>query len=106
MIKVTFIEPGGQRHEVQTATGYDLMTVAVNNMIPGILGECGGNCSCGTCLVSLDSTWQGKAGNASELERSIISGYRSCSEDLRLACQIALTEDLDGLEISLLDEFY
>ena len=52
MPTVVFIEHTGVRHEVQALPGRSLMQVARDSNVPGILGDCGGSCSCATlpCL--------------------------------------------------------
>jgi 2Fe-2S ferredoxin len=46
---VTFIQADGNSQEVNAETGNSLMQAAVDNMVEGILAECGGSCSCATC---------------------------------------------------------
>ena len=43
MPKVTYIEANGQSHEVDLDAGVSLMQGAVDNMIEGIVAECGGS---------------------------------------------------------------
>ena len=40
------------------------MAAAVRNGIPGIIGECGGNCSCATCHVYVDDEFSASVGGA------------------------------------------
>ena len=51
MGKITFIEHDGTEHVVEFEAGASLMQIAVDNMIPGIDADCGGECACGTCHV-------------------------------------------------------
>ena len=51
MPTVTYIEASGASHEVNIDSGTSLMQGAVDNMIEGIVAECGGSCSCATCHV-------------------------------------------------------
>ncbi len=48
---VTYIESNGSEHQVQVPDGTSVMQGAVDNMIDGIVGDCGGECSCATCHV-------------------------------------------------------
>jgi hypothetical protein len=43
MIKIIFKEHSGAVHEVTGTEGETLMDVAMNNMVPGIDGDCGGD---------------------------------------------------------------
>jgi len=47
-----------------TAVLFERAQAATNqsNAIPGIDGICGGNCSCGTCLVYVDEACLGAVG--------------------------------------------
>ena len=49
MPKIVYVEHNGTEHEVQVDVGTSLMQAAVNQMVPGIEGDCGGLCACGTC---------------------------------------------------------
>ena len=43
MAKITYIEHGGQKHEIDVANGLTVMEGAVQNDIPGIDADCGGS---------------------------------------------------------------
>ncbi|GAS90167.1 2Fe-2S ferredoxin [Mycolicibacterium brisbanense] len=51
MAVVTFVSHDGEKYEAPLAEGQSLMQVAVNNAVPGIDGDCGGEAACGTCHV-------------------------------------------------------
>ena len=70
------------------------MQAAVNNDVPGIAGECGGCVSCATCKVHLPDAWLTMVGEPGELERSLIEDE---GPNVRLSCQINVTDALDGL---------
>ena len=48
MAKITFIEHNGTPHTVEIAIGKTVMEAAVNNNVPGIDADCGGECACAT----------------------------------------------------------
>ncbi len=98
MPTVHFIEASGTRHSVTVPAGTTLMRAAVDNLIPGIDGDCGGLCACATCHVYIDD---GRCGEPDELERGMLEFAFETDEMSRLACQIELTEDLDELEVRL-----
>ena len=62
MPKITYIEYGGREHRVEVAPGLSVMRGAVNNNIPGIDADCGGECACATCHVYVDEGWLGATG--------------------------------------------
>ena len=103
MPKITFIEFNGSRHEVAAQSGLSLMRVAVDNGVPGIDADCGGECACATCHVYVDPAWLAKTGAQGEMEQSMLSFAAAAQENSRLACQIPLTEALDGLVVNLPD---
>ena len=54
MAKITYIEFDGTEHVVEAPPGETLMSVAVDNAVPGIDGDCGGNCACAICHLYVD----------------------------------------------------
>jgi len=46
MTKVCFVEHGGNEYVVDAPDGESLMRVALENGMPGLQAECGGNLSC------------------------------------------------------------
>ena len=57
MPKVTYVEADGTRHEVDVPVDTSLMQGALNYMVPGIEGDCGGLCACGTCHIYVPQQW-------------------------------------------------
>ncbi|TNE59000.1 MAG: 2Fe-2S iron-sulfur cluster binding domain-containing protein [Alphaproteobacteria bacterium] len=101
MAKVTFIEGNGAEHEVSVDNGLSLMEAAVNNMVPGIDADCGGACACATCHVYVEPEWEAKTGNKTEMEETMLDFAEGTQENSRLACQIKISDDLDGLVVRL-----
>jgi 2Fe-2S ferredoxin len=62
MPKVTYIEYNGKEHPVELPVGRSVMRGAVDNNIPGIDADCGGECACATCHVYVDAAWLAKTG--------------------------------------------
>lgn len=54
MVRIAYITPGGERHEVEVDDGCSVMEGAINNDIDGIVAECGGACACATCHSYID----------------------------------------------------
>lgn len=98
MPNVIFIEANGARHVINAAEGASAMEVAVVHGVKGIDGDCGGQAACGTCHIFVDRAWIEKTGRAdSETELPMLEMSESIEDNSRLACQIHLTTDLDGL---------
>ncbi|MCW5249560.1 2Fe-2S iron-sulfur cluster-binding protein [Streptomyces sp. SHP 1-2] len=102
MPKVVYVGSDGVERAVDAAVGESVMSAALHNGVPGILGECGGNNSCATCHVWVRDEHRDAVGGPGDLEADLIdmgvSEPRECS---RLACQIALCEELDGLVVDV-----
>lgn len=101
MVKVTFIEHGGQEHEVEAETGLTLMEVAVKAGVPGIDADCGGACACATCHVYVDPAFKEVTGEASPMEESMLDFASERQDNSRLSCQIGVTEKLEGLKVKV-----
>jgi ferredoxin, 2Fe-2S len=97
MAKVKFIGAGGEEREVEAPIGASLMQTALDHMIPGILGDCGGCCSCATCHAHIDPKWFPLLEPASEDEKLMLAGGPDVRDNSRLTCQIRMTPELDGL---------
>ena len=103
MPRVTFIEYNGNRHPVMVEEGLSLMRAAVDNNVPGIDGDCGGQCACATCHVYVDAAWHGRTGARTAMEEDMLNFAAATQDNSRLACQIAVTQALDGLVVSMPD---
>jgi 2Fe-2S ferredoxin len=66
-----------------------------------IKAECGGACACATCHVYVSDEWMEQTGERTEEEEDMIDLALDVQDGSRLACQIELTEALDGLKVSL-----
>ena len=101
MPKVTFIAHDGSRHEVQAEAGLSLMRAAVDNSIRGIDGDCGGQCACATCHVFVDPAWSPQTGARTQMEDDMLNFAAELRDSSRLACQITVTDALDGLVVTM-----
>jgi 2Fe-2S ferredoxin len=101
-VKITYVEHGGAAHIVDVAEGKSVMEGAVNNNIPGIDADCGGACACATCHVYVANDWFEKTGGPSEIEASLLEfAAAEMQPTSRLSCQIKVSEQLDGLVVSM-----
>jgi ferredoxin, 2Fe-2S len=103
MALVTYVEHDGARHEVEVPPGDSVMQGAVNNMISGIVAECGGALACATCHCYVDDAWIDRVGPpASDAEKQMLEcAAAEVKRGSRLSCQIAVNEALDGLVVRL-----
>ena len=100
MISITYIEHDGTERSIEARPGSSVMLAAVTNGVPGIDADCGGSCSCATCHVFVNEEWLSKPGENSPTEEAMLSLSPDRKENSRLACQIPVTEDLDGLVVT------
>lgn len=103
MPKIIYIESTGVRHQVDVPAGSSVMQGAVDNMINGIVAECGGACICATCHCMVDDAWIERTGEASADEKTMLDAVMDRAENSRLSCQISVTEEMEGLVIHLPD---
>ena len=101
MPKVTFIAHNGSRHDVEAPNGLSLMRAAIDNNVPGIDGDCGGQCACATCHVFVDAPWSALTGPRTQREDEMLNFAAELRDSSRLACQIEFSDALDGLVVSL-----
>ncbi len=101
MPRMTFIEHNGTRHAVELQEGQSLMQLAVDNAVPGIDADCGGECACGTCHVIVADEWFDQMGERKSDEQQMLSMTPEATASSRLACQIQVTDAMDGLVVRL-----
>lgn len=101
MPKIIYIESNGTEHEVEVPVGTTIMEGAVHHLVPGIEGDCGGLCACGTCHVYVPEQWRSICGEADELEQGMLEFAFNVEDASRLSCQIEVSEEMDGMRIRM-----
>ena len=102
MPKVIYVSAAGVEQAVDAVEGESVMAAAVKNGVPGIIGECGGNCMCATCHVYVEEPWTGALPPLSEDEDALLEGAASERRpESRLGCQLKMSAGLDGLTVRL-----
>ena len=101
MPTITMIEFNGREHVINAETGKSLMQNALDNLVPGIDADCGGACACGTCHCFVDQNWQEAAGTSDAMEESMLGMRPDRAGTSRLACQIDVSEKMDGMVVRL-----
>lgn len=101
MPKITFIGHDGQKYETEAQTGATVMETALKNGVPGIEAECGGACACATCHVYVDDAWTGTTGSPEAMEEDMLDFAFELKPTSRLSCQIKVTDEMDGLTVSI-----
>lgn len=101
MTKITFIAFDGTRFEVEAENGSTVMENAIKNSVPGIEAECGGACACATCHVYVDDEWTGVVGEPEPMEEDMLDFAFDVRPTSRLSCQIKVSDELNGLVVSV-----
>lgn len=99
MIKINFIDHGGTERSVEVEEGTSLMEAAVQNLIPGIDGDCGGCCACATCHVHIEAKWRDRIPPMEDQENQMLGLLDSRDADSRLGCQVKASPELDGIVV-------
>ena len=100
MPKMTFIKAGGVRVDVEAPLGLSVLEIAHRNNID-LEGACEGSLACSTCHVIIDPEWYDVLEAASEDEEDMLDLAFGLTHTSRLGCQIKMTEELDGLTVTL-----
>lgn len=101
MISVRFIGADGQVfQDVDAQIGESLLTIGQVNGQP-LEGTCEGQMACSTCHVIVDKAWFDKLPRPREEEEDMLDLAASATRTSRLACQIMLTDALNGLTVRI-----
>tara|TARA_A100001015_G_scaffold292769_1_gene368490 strand:- start:1958 stop:2278 length:321 start_codon:yes stop_codon:yes gene_type:complete len=100
MVKITFKDFNGSKSTINVEKGLSVMEGAIQNDIPGIDADCGGSMACATCHVYVEDKWLDKIPKAEEAEIDMIDMAFEPKKNSRLSCQIIVTEELNGLEVT------
>jgi ferredoxin len=102
MPKVWLTRRDGTTEPVEARSGRSLM---LNIRKPGqIQAICGGCASCGTCHVYVAEDWAGRLPPIMPEEETILAFSDWRQPNSRLSCQIKVTDDLDGLSVTVAPE--
>jgi ferredoxin len=98
-MKVRFVRADGEHvSEVEAKAGDCLLEAAQNDGQP-LEGTCEGQMACSTCHVIVDAAWFDALPHPCEEEEDMLDLAAGATRTSRLACQIILTEALDGLTV-------
>ena len=100
MPRITYIDNSGKRRTVDVASGLSVMEGAIQNNIPGIDTDCGGSMACATCHVYVQEKWLNKLSKIEDAEQDMLDMAFEPKKNSRLSCQIIISDDLEGLEVT------
>ncbi len=102
-MKIHVIDRDGTKHDLDAVEGWRVMEIIREHGLP-IKAECGGSCSCATCHVYVDDNWVEKLHPQNDEEVDMLDSAFLVEDNSRLCCQIIMSEDLNGLTVSLAPE--
>ncbi|MEP6647155.1 MAG: 2Fe-2S iron-sulfur cluster-binding protein [Saprospiraceae bacterium] len=100
MISIKVIDRKGNSHQIEAPVdmGLNLMEVIKGNDLP-IDGTCGGMALCASCHVYVVSDHP--LGERSHAEEDMLDQAFFVDDSSRLACQVRITGELEGLVVKL-----
>jgi len=101
MPRVLFISHDGHTQEAQAQPGASVMQAALDHGVAGILADCGGSCACATCHCYVGQAWLDSFAPAATIEAELVSFAFDPQPNSRLACQLVLGEQHEGLVVGL-----
>ena len=99
-MKIFVTDLEGKEHALDAVPGWRVMEIIREHGLP-IKAECGGCCACATCHVYVDEDWQSKIADMNEEEEYMLDDAFDLQDNSRLSCQIIMSEELDGLKVTL-----
>lgn len=103
MTTVHVTDREGVEHQLTAPKGATLMEV-LRDQDMGVVGLCGGMCSCATCHVYIDEAWVSKLPGIQSDEGDLLSDLPDRRANSRLSCQIALVPAYEGLKLTVAPE--
>ena len=100
MVKVVFIERNGQSKDVDAPEGKSMMRVAQGENLD-MEGTCEGGMTCTTCHVIVADEWFDRLPKPVPHEEDMLDLTYGVTKRSRLACQIFVTPELEGLTVAL-----
>ena len=101
MAKIIYNTNDSKTHTIDVQNGLTVMEGAVQNDIPGIDADCGGGMACATCHVYIKEDWWDKLSDKEDGEEDMLDMAHEPNKFSRLSCQIIVSDELDGLEVSI-----
>jgi 2Fe-2S ferredoxin len=104
MVQLKVTARDGEVHTIEATPSRTVMETIRESGINELLAICGGCCSCATCHVYVDPAFAGHLLPMSDDEDGLLDGTTHRRQESRLSCQICITEELAGLEVTIAPE--
>lgn len=99
-MKIYVTDPNGKEHTLDAVEGWRVMEIIREHGLP-IKAECGGACACATCHVYVNEDWLDKIPDMRDEEEEMLDEAFELEDNSRLSCQLIMSDDLDGLKVTL-----
>ena len=104
-MKLVFATAGGNEVTAEGEVGETLLRAAQRVGMP-LEGTCEGQMACSTCHVIVAAEWFAKLAPAGEEEEDMLDLAAGVRRTSRLACQIVLGAEHEGLTVTIPEESY
>ena len=94
----------GSTKTIDGTIGHSLMENLRDHGVDEVLALCGGCCSCATCHVYVGDEWFAKSPPVSADEDDLLDSSDARQPNSRLSCQVPMTAELDGIEVTVAPE--
>jgi 2Fe-2S ferredoxin len=101
MPNITFVALDGTKLSTDVPAGESLMRSALHAAVPGMVAECGGELTCGTCHVYIEDQWLSSVPERSADEDELLELMEDVRDGSRLACQVECNDGLDGMIVTM-----
>ena len=101
MAKITYNTHDSKTHTIDVQNGLTVMEGAVQNDITGIDAVCGGGMAWATCHVYVKEDWFDKLPTKEDGEEDMLDMAYEPKQNSRLSCQLIVSDELDGLEVTI-----
>ncbi|GAU95828.1 hypothetical protein RvY_07375 [Ramazzottius varieornatus] len=100
VVNIVFVDKKGKRTSIRGKVGDNVLFLAHRYQIE-MEGACEASLACTTCHVYVHDDYLDKLKEASEEEEDLLDMAPFLKENSRLGCQIILSKEFEGLELTL-----
>lgn len=104
MPQITIVNQAGEASLAEAPLGSSLMEAIRDAGFDELQALCGGCCSCATCHVHIDPAFMDKLPPMTEDENSLLDSSEHRNDYSRLSCQLPMTDDLAGIQVTIAQE--
>ncbi|EGC39960.1 hypothetical protein DICPUDRAFT_25949, partial [Dictyostelium purpureum] len=99
-VTFTFINKDGSKTVVSEPVGTNVLEAAHDNDVD-LEGACECSCACSTCHVHVQQKYFDMLPEPTDEENDMLDLAFDLKENSRLGCQIKLSKELEGMEVSI-----